>query len=141
MCSSDLEYMESVGWVEEGNSWFAHCVYINEAEAKRMGHTHTGVAHCPCSNLRLGSGIAPIPMFLRHNVPVGLGVDGSASNDSSDMLGEARQCMLVHRLENVKAMPARKAWNWPPAAAPPCWGAPTSAPSSPAKPPTSPSST
>ncbi len=104
-----LEYMESVGWVEEGNAWFAHCVYINEAEAKRMGKTRTGVAHCPCSNLRLGSGIAPIPMFLRHNVPVGLGVDGSASNDSSDMLGEARQCMLVHRLDNVKAMPARKA--------------------------------
>ncbi|OGR51546.1 MAG: 8-oxoguanine deaminase [Elusimicrobia bacterium GWA2_62_23] len=105
-----LEYMESVGWVDEGNAWFAHCVYINEAEAKRMGHTHTGVAHCPCSNLRLGSGIAPVPMFLRHNVPVGLGVDGSASNDSCDMLGEARQCMLVHRLENVKAMPARKAF-------------------------------
>ncbi|MDA8131104.1 MAG: 8-oxoguanine deaminase [Elusimicrobia bacterium] len=104
-----LEYMESVGWVEEGNAWFAHCVYINEAEAKKMGKTRTGVAHCPCSNLRLGSGIAPIPMFLKHNVPVGLGVDGSASNDSSDMLGEARQCMLVHRLENIKAMPARKA--------------------------------
>jgi cytosine/adenosine deaminase-related metal-dependent hydrolase len=104
-----LEYMESVGWVEEGNAWFAHCVYINEAEAKRMGKTGTGVAHCPCSNLRLGSGIAPVPMFLKHKVPVGLGVDGSASNDSSDMLGEARQCMLVHRLGNVKAMPAREA--------------------------------
>jgi cytosine/adenosine deaminase-related metal-dependent hydrolase len=104
-----LEYMESVGWVSEGNAWFAHCVYINEAEAKKMGRTRTGVAHCPCSNLRLGSGIAPVPMFLRHGVPVGLGVDGSASNDSSDMLGEARQCMLVHRLESVKAMPARKA--------------------------------
>ncbi|MDA8243010.1 MAG: 8-oxoguanine deaminase [Elusimicrobia bacterium] len=104
-----LEYMESVGWVEEGNAWFAHCVYINEAEAKKMGRTHTGVAHCPCSNLRLGSGIAPIPMFLKHNVPVGLGVDGSASNDSSDMLGEARQCMLVHRLGDIHAMPARKA--------------------------------
>jgi cytosine/adenosine deaminase-related metal-dependent hydrolase len=104
-----LEYMESVGWVSEGNAWFAHCVYINEAEARKMGRTHTGVAHCPCSNLRLGSGIAPVPMFLKHKVPVGLGVDGSASNDSSDMLGEARQCMLVHRLESVKAMPARKA--------------------------------
>lgn len=105
-----FEYMESVGWVEEGNSWFAHCVYINEAEAKRMGHTRTGVAHCPCSNLRLGSGIAPIPMFLKHKVPVGLGVDGSASNDASDMLGEARQCMMVHRVgSGVKAMPARRA--------------------------------
>jgi len=106
-----LEYMESVGWVSEGNAWFAHCVYINEAEARKMGHTHTGVAHCPCSNLRLGSGIAPIRMFLNHKVPVGLGVDGSASNDSSDMLGEVRQAMLVQRVKaGVEAMPARDAF-------------------------------
>ncbi|MBI4656467.1 MAG: amidohydrolase family protein, partial [Elusimicrobia bacterium] len=87
-----LEYMESVGWVKDGNSWFAHCVYINEKEAEKMGKTKTGVAHCPCSNLRLGSGIAPIRMFLDKKVPVGLAVDGSASNDSCDMLGEIRQC-------------------------------------------------
>ena len=106
-----LEYMESVGWVSEGNAWFAHCVYINEAEAKKMGKTKTGVAHCPCSNLRLGSGIAPIRMFLKHKVPVGLAVDGSASNDSSDMLGEVRQAMLVQRVKaGVEAMPARDAF-------------------------------
>ena len=106
-----LEYMESVGWVSEGNSWFAHCVYINEAEAKKMGKTRTGVAHCPCSNLRLGSGIAPVRMFLDHKVPVGLAVDGSASNDSSDMLGEIRQAMLVHRVKSgVESMPARDAF-------------------------------
>lgn len=106
-----LEYMESVGWVEEGNAWFAHCVYINEAEAKKMGKTKTGVAHCPCSNLRLGSGIAPIRMFMKHKVPVGIAVDGSASNDSSDMLGEIRQAMLVQRVKaGVEAMPARDAF-------------------------------
>lgn len=106
-----LDYMESVGWVSEGNAWFAHCVYINEAEAKKMGKTRTAVAHCPCSNLRLGSGIAPIRMFLDNKVPVGLAVDGSASNDASDMLGEVRQCMLVHRIKSgVESMPARDAF-------------------------------
>jgi cytosine/adenosine deaminase-related metal-dependent hydrolase len=106
-----LEYMESVGWVSEGNAWFAHCVYINEAEAKKMGKTRTGVAHCPCSNLRLGSGIAPIRMFMDNKVPVGIAVDGSASNDSSDMLGEIRQAMLVQRVKaGVGAMPARDAF-------------------------------
>ncbi|MBU2573574.1 MAG: 8-oxoguanine deaminase [Elusimicrobia bacterium] len=106
-----LEYMESAGWVSEGNAWFAHCVYINEKEAKKMGRTKTGAAHCPCSNLRLGSGIAPIRMFLDNKVPVGLAVDGSASNDASDMLGEVRQCMLVHRVKSgVASMPARDAF-------------------------------
>ncbi|MGD9643768.1 MAG: 8-oxoguanine deaminase [Elusimicrobiales bacterium] len=105
-----LEYMESVGWVSEGNAWFAHCVYLNEAEARLMGKTGTGVAHCPSSNLRLGSGIAPIRMFLEHKVPVSIAVDGSASNDASDMLGEVRQAMLVQRVKaGVKAMPARDA--------------------------------
>lgn len=105
-----LEYMESVGWVEEGNAWFAHCVYLNEAEARRMGKTGTGVAHCPSSNLRLGSGIAPIRMFMEHKVPVGIAVDGSASNDASDMLGEVRQAMLVQRVKaGVEGMPARDA--------------------------------
>ncbi|MFA6434490.1 MAG: 8-oxoguanine deaminase [Elusimicrobiales bacterium] len=104
-----LDYMESVGWVSEGNAWFAHCVYINGKEAARMGRTGTGVAHCPSSNLRLGSGIAPVRMFLDNKVPVGLAVDGSASNDSSDMLGELRQCMLVHRVgSGAGSMPARE---------------------------------
>ncbi|HAH31022.1 MAG TPA: 8-oxoguanine deaminase [Elusimicrobia bacterium] len=106
-----LEYMESVGWVKDGNSWFAHCVYINEKEAEKMAKTRTGAAHCPCSNLRLGSGIAPIRMFLDKKVPVGLAVDGSASNDASNMLAEVRQCMLVHRVKSgVASMPARDAF-------------------------------
>lgn len=105
-----LEYMESVGWLEKGRSWFAHSVFINEKEAEKMGKTKTAVAHCPCSNLRLGSGIAPIRMFLDKGVRVGLGVDGSASNDSSNMLAEARQAMLVSRVKaGVSSMSARDA--------------------------------
>jgi len=107
-----LSYMESCGWLENKNAWFAHCVYINEEEAKKMAATKTGVAHCPCSNLRLGSGIAPVPMFRRLGVPVSLAVDGSASNDASDMLGEARQCLLVHRVgTGVQSMPAREVFD------------------------------
>ena len=105
-----LAYMESVGWLEGGRSWFAHCVHLNEAESRLMGRTRTGVAHCPTSNLRLGSGIAPLRMYLKHKVPVGLGVDGSASNDSSAMLAEVRQAMLVARIKSGAAsMPARDA--------------------------------
>ncbi|MFA6318511.1 MAG: amidohydrolase family protein, partial [Elusimicrobiota bacterium] len=105
-----LAYMESVGWLEGGRSWFAHCVHMNEAESKLMGRTATGVAHCPSSNLRLGSGIAPLRMYLSHKVPVGLGVDGSASNDCSAMLAEVRQAMLVARVKSgVASMPARDA--------------------------------
>ncbi len=103
-----LRYMESAGWLEHGNAWFAHCVHMTEGESEKMGKTRTGVAHCPSSNLRLGSGIAPVRMFLNNKVPVGLGVDGSASNDSSDMLAEARQAMLIHRIKSgVDSMPAR----------------------------------
>ncbi|MBI5882212.1 MAG: amidohydrolase family protein, partial [Elusimicrobia bacterium] len=80
----------------------------NEAESRLMGRTRTGVAHCPSSNLRLGSGIAPIRMYLGHKVPVGLGVDGSASNDCSAMLAEVRQAMLVGRVKSgASSMPAR----------------------------------
>ncbi|MBI4679257.1 MAG: 8-oxoguanine deaminase [Elusimicrobia bacterium] len=105
-----LAYMESVGWLEGGRSWFAHCVHLNEAESRLMGKTRTGVAHCPSSNLRLGSGIAPVRMYLNHRVPVGLGVDGSASNDCSAMLAEVRQAMLVGRVKSGAAsMPARDA--------------------------------
>ena len=106
-----LEYMESVGWLNDANSWFAHCVHLNEKEAVKMAKTRAGVAHCPCSNLRLGSGIAPVRMFLDKKVPVGLAVDGSASNDASDMLAEVRQCMLVHRVKSgAGSMPARDAF-------------------------------
>lgn len=105
-----LQYMESAGWLEKGLSWFAHCVHMNEGEAALMGRTQTGVAHCPASNLRLGSGIAPVRLFLGHNVPVGLGVDGSASNDCCDMAAEVRQAMLVARVKSgVESMTARDA--------------------------------
>ena len=92
-----FEYMESVGWVGP-DVWFAHAVFLNGREIRRMAKTGTGVAHCPASNQRLGSGIAPVPQMLAAGVPVGLGVDGSASNDSSDMLGELRSALLLHRV-------------------------------------------
>jgi len=101
-----LEYMEKVEWVGS-DVWFAHCVHMNDDEIKLMGGTRTGVAHCPTSNLRLGSGIAPVRKMLDAGVPVSIAVDGSASNDTSDMLGELRQCLLVHRIKSgVESMPA-----------------------------------
>jgi 8-oxoguanine deaminase len=104
-----LDYMEKVGWLGP-DVWFAHGVWLNEDELKRMAATSTGIAHCPVSNLRLGSGIAPIPRALELGVPVGLAVDGSASNDASDMVRELQQCTLVHRVgTGVTAMPARRA--------------------------------
>ena len=104
-----LDFIEECGWLS-GNAWFAHMVHLTAEEIRRLAATKTGVAHCPSSNLRLGSGIAPIRDYLDAGVPVGLGVDGSASNDSGDMLGEARQAMLVHRVRTGPAsMPARDA--------------------------------
>ena len=104
-----LEYMKDLGWLGE-DVWFAHCVHLNKDEIKIMAETKTGVAHCATSNMRLGSGAAPIPEMLEVGVPVGLAVDGSASNDSSDMLGEVRQCMLLHRLvRGADAMSAERA--------------------------------
>jgi len=101
-----IDFMESVGWMGP-DVWFAHSIYVNDKEIERMGKAGTGVAHCPSSNLRLGSGIAPVPRMLECGVPVGIAVDGSASNDSSDMLGELRMALLVHRVgTGVSSMPA-----------------------------------
>ncbi|MBI5531735.1 MAG: 8-oxoguanine deaminase [Deltaproteobacteria bacterium] len=104
-----LAYMERVGWIGS-DVWYAHGVYLNDDELKLMAKTGTGIAHCPTSNLRLGSGIAPIPRAVELGVPVGLAVDGSASNDASDMIRELQMCTMVHRVgTGVTAMPARKA--------------------------------
>ena len=92
-----VDYVESLGWT--GNDvWHAHCVHMSEREIALFARTGTGVAHCPNSNMRLGSGIAPVVAWLEAGVPAGLGVDGSASNDSSHMLAEARQAMLLQRV-------------------------------------------
>jgi 8-oxoguanine deaminase len=90
--------MESVDWVGE-DVWFAHSVYVNQEEIGVFARHQCGVAHCPSYNMRLASGIAPIKEYLAAGVKVGLGVDGSASNDSSHMLAETRQAMLLARLK------------------------------------------
>ena len=92
-----VAYMQSLDWVGE-DVWFAHSVWVNQEEINLYARTGCGVAHCPSSNMRLASGIAPIWEFLAAGVKLGLGVDGSASNDSSHMLAEARQAMLLARL-------------------------------------------
>ncbi len=92
-----VEYAERLDWLGD-DVWFAHGVHIASDESQRMARTKTGVAHCPTSNMRLASGIAPIARYRQQGVPVGLGVDGSASNDSSNLLAEVRQAMLVARL-------------------------------------------
>ncbi len=93
-----VPYMQSLDWVGE-DVWFAHAVYVNGEEVQTFARHGCGVAHCPSSNMRLASGIAPIKEYLAAGVKVGLGVDGSASNDSSHLLAEARQAMLLARLK------------------------------------------
>lgn len=92
-----VPFMESLGWTGP-DVWYAHAVHVNNDEVSQMADAGTGVAHCPSSNMRLASGLAPVIRFLETGVPVGLGVDGSASNDSSNLLAEARQALLLHRL-------------------------------------------
>ncbi|MCH8105016.1 MAG: 8-oxoguanine deaminase [Proteobacteria bacterium] len=92
-----LEYMQSLGWTGD-DVWFAHTVYQNAEEIATLARTRTGVCHCPSSNMILASGIAPIREMLDAEVRVGLGVDGSASNDSNHLLAEARQAMLLQRV-------------------------------------------
>ena len=92
-----LNYMEKVGWLGD-DVWFAHCVHLNEKEINLFAETGTGVAHCPVSNQKLASGAANIPYMLKKKVAVGLAVDGSASNDSSNMMAELKAAFLMHRL-------------------------------------------
>lgn len=99
-----LEYMESLGWLGS-DVWYAHGIHFNEAELKKLAETGTGVAHCPISNMKLSSGIAQIPEMLQLGVHVGLAVDGSASNDGSNLLEELRVGFLLHRLNSSSAAP------------------------------------
>ena len=103
------QYAEDLGWTG-ADVWHAHCVKLDAAEIDLFARTRTGVAHCPCSNCRLGSGIAPVRAMRDAGVPVGLGVDGSASNDSGNLILEARQAMLLQRVSlGADKMSAREA--------------------------------
>jgi cytosine/adenosine deaminase-related metal-dependent hydrolase len=104
-----LEYLEQLGWLDD-DVWCAHCVHLSAQDIASMGNAGTGVAHCPSSNMRLGAGIAPVRDMLESRVRVGLGVDGSASNERGDLLNEARQALLVARARGgPEAMTAREA--------------------------------
>ncbi|MEO1402403.1 MAG: 8-oxoguanine deaminase [Cyanobacteria bacterium J06635_1] len=103
------DYAKSVGWLGE-DVWHAHCVQLSDDAIQKFAQTGTGVAHCPCSNMRLASGIAPIRKMLDHDVPVSIGVDGAASNDASNLLQEARTAFLAARVreQSAAAMTARE---------------------------------
>ena len=102
------QYAEDLGWTGE-DVWHAHCVKLDAGEIDLFARTGTGVAHCPCSNCRLGSGVAPVRAMRDAGVTVGLGVDGSASNDQASLIGEARQAMLLQRVtRGADAMSARE---------------------------------
>jgi 8-oxoguanine deaminase len=104
-----VEYLERLGWLDE-DVWCAHCVHLNPSDVARFSATRTGVGHCPTSNLRLGAGIAPVRELLDADVRVGLGVDGSASNERGDLLFEVRQALLVARARGgPEALTAREA--------------------------------
>ncbi|MBO6163891.1 MAG: 8-oxoguanine deaminase [Lachnospiraceae bacterium] len=99
-----LEYMETLGWTGP-DVWYAHGIHFTDEELQFLAETGTGVAHCPISNMKLSSGIAKIPQMLKLGVPVGLAVDGSASNDGSSLLEEMRVAFLLHRLNSSNAAP------------------------------------
>ncbi len=98
-----VEMMEDLGWVGD-DVWFAHGIHVSDAEIGRMARSGTGVAHCPSSNMRLSTGIAPVRKYLSAGVRLGIGVDGSASNDGNHLLGEARQTMLLARLASAASL-------------------------------------
>lgn len=92
-----IEWLREAGWLGE-DVYLAHCIHLDDADIARLAETKTGVAHCPCSNMRLGSGVSPIRRMLDAGVKVGLGVDGSSSNDGGHLLAEARQALLLQRV-------------------------------------------
>jgi cytosine/adenosine deaminase-related metal-dependent hydrolase len=94
------QYAESLGWVG-ADVWHAHCVKLDEPGMGTFARSRTGIAHCPCSNMRLSSGFLPLRRLIDLGVPVGLGVDGSASNDAGHLLNEARQAMLMARVSKA----------------------------------------
>jgi cytosine/adenosine deaminase-related metal-dependent hydrolase len=100
-----FEYMQSVGWTGP-DVWYAHGIHFSDEELRELARTKTGVCHCPISNMKLSSGVARIPEMLELGVPVGLGVDGSASNDGSNLLEEIRVCYLLHRLTSGDKAPS-----------------------------------
>ncbi|MEV6418473.1 8-oxoguanine deaminase [Streptomyces sp. NPDC051662] len=104
------DYFESTGWLGS-DVWMAHCVHMNDSDIEAFGRTGTGVAHCPSSNARLAAGIARVPDMLRAGVPVGLGVDGTASNESGELHTELRNALLINRLSahRESALNARQA--------------------------------
>ena len=101
------QYAQDLGWLG-ADVWHAHCVKLDDAGISLFAATRTGVAHCPCSNMRLASGIAPIRRMLDAGVPVGLGVDGSASNDAAHMVNEARQALLLARVGRAMQPPEQR---------------------------------
>jgi cytosine/adenosine deaminase-related metal-dependent hydrolase len=104
-----VEYLEDLGWLGD-DVWLAHCVHVDAREVARFGATGTGVAHCPSSNARLGAGIAPVAALVDAGAPVGLGVDGAASNEAGELAGELREALLVARLAGgPRALTARQA--------------------------------
>src|ERR687888_1369792 len=104
-----VEFLEQLGWLAQ-DVWCAHCAHLDERDIARLGETGTGVAHCPTSNLRLGAGVAPVRALLDAGVRVGLGVDGSASNERGDLLFDVKQALLVARgRSGANALTAREA--------------------------------
>jgi cytosine/adenosine deaminase-related metal-dependent hydrolase len=104
-----VEYLEQVGWLAD-DVWCAHCVHLTPDDVRLFGERGVGIAHCPTSNLRLGAGVAPVRGLLDAGAPVGLGVDGSASNERSDLFLEVKQALLVARGRGgPEAMTAREA--------------------------------
>ncbi|MFE6969054.1 8-oxoguanine deaminase [Isoptericola sp. NPDC057653] len=106
-----VDYLESVGWLTD-RAWLGHGIHFDDQEIARLGAAGTGVAHCPTSNMRLASGIARVLELEDAGVPVGLGVDGSASNDASTMILEARQALYLQRLKYGASVPVARALGW-----------------------------
>ncbi len=126
-----LEVMEEAGWIGD-DVWFAHCIHLSPPEIERLGRSRTGIAHCPSSNMRLGSGACPVVELMESGASVGLGVDGAASNESANLGVEVHQAMLLARVraaltgkeEPASEMSARTAWGMAGAGGAACLGRP-----------------